>query len=317
MAGDGATPVAEVESAPLSQIVERVLSVSDNEAAEVLAHQVGLATVGEASFAGGVPGVEQAWPSSAYRSGGASRTTAAGCPGTTGSPPRPCSPCSGSRPPTTIPSCGRVLTGLPVAGFTGSLEYRFADAAPAARGRVRAKTGTLPGRSALAGVATDLDGTSVAFVLIADRVALLKTLAAREALDAAAAALAGCHCSVGRRSGQVRAHDRRRDDRLGPRDHRRVPARGPGPEVSRAEAEAVVAELRDDAARSTGLVRDFTGLVAADHDRATAPLLVVDRPGWIRANTESFDALLIAGRRQGHREEGPRPRASARPSARG
>src|SRR4051794_19167044 len=64
---------------------------------------------------------------------------------------------------------------------------------------------------------------------------------------------------------------------------------GPGPEVSRAEADAVVAELRADATRSTGLVREYTGLVAAD---ATAPLLVVDRPGWIRANTESFNVLL-------------------------
>ena len=45
--------------------------------------------------------------------------------------------------------------------------------------------------------------------------------------------------------------------------------------------------------RSTGLVRDYTGLVAADHETgATAPLLVVDRPGWIRANAESFDVLL-------------------------
>jgi hypothetical protein len=32
-------------------------------------------------------------------------------------------------------------------------------------------------------------------VLVADRVALVKTLAAREALDAAATAIAGCHCS--------------------------------------------------------------------------------------------------------------------------
>jgi coenzyme F420 biosynthesis associated uncharacterized protein len=64
---------------------------------------------------------------------------------------------------------------------------------------------------------------------------------------------------------------------------------GAGPEVSRDEAEAVVAELRDDAARSTALVREYTGLVAAE---ATAPLLVVDRPGWIRANASSFDKLL-------------------------
>ena len=68
---------------------------------------------------------------------------------------------------------------------------------------------------------------------------------------------------------------------------------GPGPEVSRSEADAVVAELREDAARSTSLGREYTGLVAADAETGgAAPLLVVDRPGWIRANTESFDLLL-------------------------
>ena len=45
-AADGASPVAAVEGPPVSQVVERMLTVSDNEAAEVLAHQVGLATVG-------------------------------------------------------------------------------------------------------------------------------------------------------------------------------------------------------------------------------------------------------------------------------
>ncbi|KAA1428505.1 zinc-dependent metalloprotease [Nocardioides antri] len=60
---------------------------------------------------------------------------------------------------------------------------------------------------------------------------------------------------------------------------------GEGPTVTRAEAGSVVAELRADAVRSTGLVRDFTGLDAPD---GTAPLLVVDRPGWVRANAEGF-----------------------------
>ncbi|MEO6509877.1 MAG: zinc-dependent metalloprotease [Nocardioides sp.] len=64
---------------------------------------------------------------------------------------------------------------------------------------------------------------------------------------------------------------------------------GPGPDISRGEAEAVVAELRADATRSTGLVREYTGLDAGER---TAPLYVVDRPGWIRANAESFDVIL-------------------------
>ncbi len=52
-APDGAEEVAAVTGAPLDQVVEHVLDVSDNEAAEVLAHQVGLAVVGEGSFEGG------------------------------------------------------------------------------------------------------------------------------------------------------------------------------------------------------------------------------------------------------------------------
>ncbi|MGA8258406.1 MAG: zinc-dependent metalloprotease [Nocardioides sp.] len=64
---------------------------------------------------------------------------------------------------------------------------------------------------------------------------------------------------------------------------------GQGPVVTSSEADAAVAELRAGADRSTGLVRDFTGLVAAEH---TAPVLVVDRAGWIQANTDAFRVLL-------------------------
>ncbi|WP_193606702.1 zinc-dependent metalloprotease [Nocardioides lijunqiniae] len=64
---------------------------------------------------------------------------------------------------------------------------------------------------------------------------------------------------------------------------------GDGPETSREEAAEVVAELRADADRSTGLVRDFTGLVAEDH---TAPVLVVDRAGWVRANADGFRVVV-------------------------
>jgi coenzyme F420 biosynthesis associated uncharacterized protein len=64
---------------------------------------------------------------------------------------------------------------------------------------------------------------------------------------------------------------------------------GEGPTINREEAAAVVAELRAGADRSTGLVREFTGLVADDR---TAPVLVVDRPGWVQANADGFATIL-------------------------
>jgi coenzyme F420 biosynthesis associated uncharacterized protein len=64
---------------------------------------------------------------------------------------------------------------------------------------------------------------------------------------------------------------------------------GPGPEVSADEAGAAVVELREGADRSTPLVSEFTGL----HTTAgTAPVLVVDRAGWIQANADGFAKIL-------------------------
>ncbi|MET8945316.1 zinc-dependent metalloprotease [Streptomyces sp. NPDC004542] len=64
----------------------------------------------------------------------------------------------------------------------------------------------------------------------------------------------------------------------------------PGPEVSRDEARAVVAELRRHAKASEGHVRGFTRMDAEDaHD---TPVLVVDRPGWVRANVAGFREIL-------------------------
>jgi coenzyme F420 biosynthesis associated uncharacterized protein len=71
----------------------------------------------------------------------------------------------------------------------------------------------------------------------------------------------------------------------------RVGARlaGEGPIVGRDEAAVIVEELRQGADRSTGLVREFTGLVARDH---SAPVLVVDRASWVQANADAFAVLL-------------------------
>ncbi|QWC86894.1 zinc-dependent metalloprotease [Nocardioidaceae bacterium] len=64
---------------------------------------------------------------------------------------------------------------------------------------------------------------------------------------------------------------------------------GDGPQVSGVGARRAVSELRRGAKRSTDLVRDFTGL---DAPPDTAPLLVVDRRGWVQANVDAFASVI-------------------------
>ncbi|MGI5481478.1 zinc-dependent metalloprotease [Streptomyces lavendofoliae] len=66
----------------------------------------------------------------------------------------------------------------------------------------------------------------------------------------------------------------------------------PGPEVSREEARAVVAELRRHAKASEEHVRAFTRMIPDGHEPEDTPVLVVDRAGWIRANVAGFRELL-------------------------
>ncbi len=191
----GAEELASVESAPLSEIAERILDVSDNEGAEVIGHQVGLATSGTGSFEAGAAGVLATLGGLGidvsgdvvYDGSGLSRR---------------------NRVATTTPlallqhaagpggeAMRSLITGMPVAGFTGSLTYRFDEGPAVARGLVRAKTGTLTGVHALAGIAVGRDGQTMAFVFAADRVADVDKYDAQDALDNAAAALAACRCS--------------------------------------------------------------------------------------------------------------------------
>jgi len=195
-AADAAEELAAVESAPLERIVEHVLKVSDNEAAEVLFRHVAVAAGKPGSFADasrvvrkvlGRLGVDMSRARILDGSGLARKNRLA--PETLVSV---IEVASGDEHPSLRP----VVTGLPVAGFSGSLAYRFETGDKQGLGRVRAKTGTLTGVHGLAGVVTDLDGTELAFVAIADRVKVADTLDAREVLDEVAAALAGCACGT-------------------------------------------------------------------------------------------------------------------------
>ncbi|MFK8906743.1 zinc-dependent metalloprotease [Streptomyces sp. YS-3] len=66
----------------------------------------------------------------------------------------------------------------------------------------------------------------------------------------------------------------------------------PGPEVSRDEARAVVAELRGHAKASEEHVRAFTRMIPEGVRPADTPVLVVDRAGWVRANVAGFREVL-------------------------
>ena len=191
----GADELAAVESAPVAELAERILDVSDNEGAEVMAHHVGLATSGTGSFEAGAAGVLQtlrglgigAPDDEVYDGSGLSRRNRVATSTVLALLQHAAGP--GGE------AMRSLVTGLPVAGFTGSLTYRFADAPAVARGLVRAKTGTLTGVHALAGIAVGRDGAPMAFVLAADKVKADEKVDAQAALDRAAASLAACRCS--------------------------------------------------------------------------------------------------------------------------
>lgn len=197
-AAPGAVELAMVEGEPMSALVERMLVTSDNDLAEALARQVALATGAPASF----DGVAQALTAASARlleQAGVGAGAVRLVDGSGLSRSNVVAPGALTRLLTVVAADpGRlapVLTGLPVAGFSGTLvdRYRGGPGLPAA-GVVRAKTGTLEGVSALAGLVRTADGRLLAFGLSADAVPQGGILRAQAALDRLAAGLASCGC---------------------------------------------------------------------------------------------------------------------------
>ncbi|MEZ5117895.1 MAG: D-alanyl-D-alanine carboxypeptidase/D-alanyl-D-alanine-endopeptidase [Candidatus Nanopelagicales bacterium] len=192
-AGTGATELARVESPTVADLVERMLTESDNTLAEALAHLAGGVNGGEASYAGGARATlatltDLGIPTAAVDlvdGSGLSRADAVPA----GVLVRALAVVADRQPDWAWP----VAPGLPVAGLTGTLDNRFVSTATAAAaGVVRAKTGTLTGVSALAGSVRDVDGRVLLYAVLADEVT--SVLGAREVQDRISARLAGCGC---------------------------------------------------------------------------------------------------------------------------
>jgi D-alanyl-D-alanine carboxypeptidase/D-alanyl-D-alanine-endopeptidase (penicillin-binding protein 4) len=188
-------PLASVAGTPVVEVVQHLVETSDNEAAEVMLRHVGLAAGGNGSFAAGADAVRSMLRDMGVGAAGSRVLDGSGLSRDNRLSVAGLLEVLAATVDADQPLLSGVATGLPVAGFTGSLIFRFdVDAGPGL-GWVRAKTGTLTGVHGLAGTVTGRDGTPMLFVAVADKVRVPQTLFARARLDQIAAALAACRCA--------------------------------------------------------------------------------------------------------------------------
>lgn len=186
----GAKTLATVHSAPIARLVEEALSMSDNMLAEALARQVAIARKLPASFEGSAQAVVGALKDAGIDLTGVTLNDGSGLSRNDRIPAGVLTAVVGGVADDSLKGASAILSGLPVAGYDGTLFDR-ADAGTAP-GTIRAKTGTLLGVHALAGTVVTVDGRLLAFAVVADGSG--GNAAAEAALDNVAAALAGCGC---------------------------------------------------------------------------------------------------------------------------
>ncbi|WP_326579390.1 D-alanyl-D-alanine carboxypeptidase/D-alanyl-D-alanine-endopeptidase [Streptomyces sp. NBC_00481] len=188
-----AEELAEVASPPLSTLVERMLTHSDNDIAEALARQVALATGEQPSFEGGAAAIKKELKKLELPLEGVEFADGSGLSRGNRLTPALLTTLLAESAAPSHPELRPVLTGLPVAGFTGTLRTRYPSDATGT-GVVRAKTGTLSNVNTLAGTVVDADGRLLAFAFLATETALENTEPAKKALSDATSALATCGC---------------------------------------------------------------------------------------------------------------------------
>ncbi|MGY1748283.1 D-alanyl-D-alanine carboxypeptidase/D-alanyl-D-alanine endopeptidase [Modestobacter sp. SYSU DS0511] len=186
----GARTLGSVESAPVVRLVEQALTESDNLLAESLARHVAIGRGLPADFAGAAQAVTDAVADAGLDTTGVALSDGSGLSSLDRVPAQLLTRLLRGVADGNIPGSGGLLSGLPVAGYDGTLAER-----PGAgqAGAVRAKTGTLNGVHDLAGTVLTDDGRLLAFAVLADG-ATGGLVAAEAALDEVTTALAACGC---------------------------------------------------------------------------------------------------------------------------
>ncbi|MFJ8636102.1 D-alanyl-D-alanine carboxypeptidase/D-alanyl-D-alanine-endopeptidase [Streptomyces sp. NPDC093568] len=184
-----AESLAQVSSPPLSALVERMLTNSDNDIAEHLARQTAVASGARADFDGAGEAIKARLKKLGLPVSGVTFKDGSGLNREDKLTADLLTALLAKAADPAHPELRATLTGLPVAGFTGTLSTRYTDGAA---GIVRAKTGTLTGVNALAGTVVDQDGRLLAFAFLSTSTADPGSV--QSALDRTATALAACGC---------------------------------------------------------------------------------------------------------------------------
>lgn len=190
-ASSAATPLAAVAGPTIGQVVDRVDLVSDNEAAEVVLRLLARATGRPGDIAGGVAAVTESLRAAGLDTSALVLTDGSGL--------SRANRVSASMMSALVATAAvdaddaGMIAGLPIAGFSGTLDDRFAEGGG---GLVRAKTGTLTGVHSLVGVATTADGAQVAFAVLTDGTEAIAGADTQAAIDRLVTALTACTCAA-------------------------------------------------------------------------------------------------------------------------
>ena len=167
VADSAAAPIGSVESAPLSAVVAEMLTTSDNDTAEMLVKELGVADSGQGTLAGGLNVIDRTLRSWGVPMDGVRLVDGSGLSASNRVT------CAALLAVLDRASATALREGLPVAGRTGTLAEEFLGSPM--EGRMVAKTGTLgnppadeqpPAVKALAGYLDASDGRTLGFALV-------------------------------------------------------------------------------------------------------------------------------------------------------
>ena len=190
IAGDTASVLTSIKSATVTDIVERMITTSNNTMAEFLAHHIGGAN-GEYTYDSGAKATTGAIGAAQIDMTGVKILDGSGLSRSNRASAKSLvSALSYSNE--TEGAAWANLSGLPVAGISGTLVDRY-DVGESGRGTVRAKTGTLSKVVSLSGTLVDESGDLLIFTFMANEVPS-GTKQGEAALDEVVKALVQCGC---------------------------------------------------------------------------------------------------------------------------